>query len=312
MALSRHQNQPQPHTKKKKKKKQTQCQASTCAFANWPLPFQPAIRFSGKQDRRTIPPDWAFRRRLQSLVTAQWMAHLSSSSNKESSSLFANQTVLELGAGCGVPGLVVAKAAAAGGASAKAIFLTDFNPKTVANLQHNIELNGLREQQRESSESSLSLSNAAETVHVQAFVMNWQDESTWPEAVVANRVDVLIGSDLVYQSDMVQTLLQTVWKLRPRRFLYCAGADRCGHAEFIRGMLQQQQHSESESGDAAAAAAGRFELACPPSPAPAHYAQNPLASGDDEDCFVRFHELMVPSSSSSSNFTLYEFVWNEE
>jgi Lysine methyltransferase/Ankyrin repeats (3 copies)/Ankyrin repeat len=206
-----------------------------------------------------------------SLVAAQWMAELllllRPTETATASPIFhENTTVLELGAGCGVPGLTVA-----GAGVCRAVYVTDFNPTTVSNLQHNIDLN-----------------HKSSTTTTKAAVMNWQDRSTWPTATV----DVLIGSDLVYQSDMVMTLLQTVAALQPRRFLYVAGANRCGHTEFIEGMLES----------------GRFVLTSS-TPAPARYTMNPLASQDDEECFVHFHELM---NSDPDAFTLYDFRWNEE
>ena len=71
-------------------------------------------------------------------------------------------------------------------------------------------------------------------------------------------------------------------------------------------MLQQLQQQQQGGG-------GRFELTGPPSPAPARYAQNPLASGDVEECFVHFHELVLSLSSTSNAdaFTLYDFFWKD-
>ena len=61
---------------------------------------------------------------------ARWMA------TPDMSERFANKTVLELGAGCGVPGL-----AAAFYSRAQRVYITDLNPTTIENMQHNIDLN---------------------------------------------------------------------------------------------------------------------------------------------------------------------------
>jgi hypothetical protein len=150
------------------------------------------------------------------LVTAAWMVEEAVSSsdssdggdnNKTTNMLdrFANRTVIELGAGCGIPGMVVAASGSKNNdpsedpnaaATARAIvrqppskvYLTDFNSKTVENLRHNAQL------------------NQDQTTTVDVRYMNWQDPTTWPD----ERLDFVIGSDLIYQSDMVPLLVQTV------------------------------------------------------------------------------------------------------
>merc|ERR1712226_445574 len=69
-----------------------------------------------------------------SLVMAQWLSHLSSTTN-----VFEDKIVIELGAGCGVPGLTVAKTS-----TPKQVYVTDLNPTTVQNLEENIKLNDLQ------------------------------------------------------------------------------------------------------------------------------------------------------------------------
>ena len=237
-----------------------------------------------------------------SLVMAQWMSDVFSTeketisrtvTDKNSGDVDGNgedtttTTILELGAGCGVPGLVAAAAVSGHDSNQNSnehyhkttVYLTDFNPTVVANLKHNIDLNQ-------------SLWEGATTVvDCRALAMNWQDSSTWPNET---RMDVVIGSDLIYQHDMVPLLLQTLQSLRPRRFYYAAPATgRQGQDEFLDGLVQQQQHK------------GTFVLVSR-QPAPSRYTTtNPLQSQDDEECFVHFHELGV------AQFVLYEFQWME-
>ena len=211
-----------------------------------------------------------------SLVLAQWL--VSQIKEKSSWTKSTNLRVVELGAGCGVPSLALAKACASFGSGDQGIsncqiYATDFNPKTVDNLQHNVDINknGL----------------VGSGVTVEGMMMNWQDSSTWPK----EPVDCLIGSDLIYQSDMVPLLIQTITGLlKPgtseSRFLYVARTDgqRQGHSEFLAGM-------EASNFD-------RRDIV-----APIEYTQsNPLKSQDDDLCFMYFHELQ------STQYTLYEFV----
>lgn len=138
-----------------------------------------------------------------SLVMSHWLA-------SQDTSLFRNKIVLELGSGCGVPGLFVAKAA-----KEARVYLTDWNEKALSNLSHNIEANGL--------DQSAS-----------AHFMNWQEKGTWP----VPQADILVGSDLVYQESMVDCLLETIRNLKPARIFYVAGTRRQGHDRFITKMQE--------------------------------------------------------------------------
>ena len=186
-----------------------------------------------------------------SLVTAQWLVSLRER--------LAGHAILELGAGCGVPALAVARAVP----SCRAVYATDFNPRTVDNLRHNIGLNEL-------------------PTSVQALEMNWQDPSTWP----TEPISVLFGSDLIYQADMVPLLLQTIQGLLSAPggvFYYVAPATgRQGQEGLFEGM---EMHFDV------------CEHVLDP-----RWTQNPLASQDDDLCFLHFHELQ------STQFKLYEFT----
>ena len=98
---------------------------------------------------------------------------------------FAGRVVCELGAGCGLPGIV---ARVLGGA--ERVVLTDYFPHTVANLAHNIHANACAE-------------------NVSAAKLDWADKSTWDDDLVGS-VDVIVGSDLVYQESCVPDIVSTV------------------------------------------------------------------------------------------------------
>lgn len=237
-------------------------------------------------------------------------------------------TVLELGAGCGVPGLTWAAAAAKyshlwqspakSSANSSTVHLTDSNPSTVENLLHNITLNQSNVDEGATPPSSDETALKPSPVSILAQCMNWHDSSSWP----TNGVDLIIGSDLVYQLDMVPVLVQTILSLQPKRFLYVApdATGRCGHEEFLSLMHQSQQ----------------FVLTT--KPAPYEYALNPMQSNDNDEFFVHFHELAMAAGNASQapassintgvtsipltdahlssrpqrsiGFTLYDFVWN--
>lgn len=151
-----------------------------------------------------------------SLILARWLV----TQRKE---LLDDATVVELGCGCAVPGL-----AAALHGRPKAVHLTDLNPETLANAQENVQLN----------KEHFLVPDTATRVHVTA--MDWGDEASYPAGPVG-AVDVVLGSDLVYQKSLAPLLSQVLLKLlRPGgRFLYVAPATgRDGLPEFL-GMLSQ-------------------------------------------------------------------------
>ena len=116
-----------------------------------------------------------------------------------------------------------------------------------------------------------------------ASTIDWDDTTTWPK----EKLDVVIGSDLIYQASIVPLLKKVVLGLlKPEsgRFLYVApDTGRDGLPHFI----------ESMKSDGCKLVNVRK--------APDEYYANPLSSGDDEDCFLHFNELAV------STYMLYEF-----
>lgn len=183
-----------------------------------------------------------------SLVMARWM--------QAKRDLWEDKTVLELGSGCGVPGLAVARC------SPKKVYLTDLNPQTVENLQFNVELNGVQD-------------------FVHASCMDWSEQSTWPK----ERVDCLIGSDLIYQKTLVPLLTSVVMgTVKPGGTFFYVAPDtgRDGMDSFVGEMKSKCPGWKEEV-------------------APQEYHANPLTNGDDEECFLHFQEL------SSLTYMLYEF-----
>jgi predicted nicotinamide N-methyase len=189
-----------------------------------------------------------------SLVMARWMQAVGMTG------YWKDCTVLELGSGCGVPGLMVATSSSS--SLPRQIYVTDLNPQTVENLQHNVKLNGVQG-------------------FVEASVMDWDDKSTWPK----ERVDFVIGSDLIYIKTLVPLLTSVIFgTVKPGgKFLYvCPDDGRDGLDLFVEAMKKK--------------CPGWVEQI-----APKKYHANPLTNEDDEECFLHFQEL------SSLTYMLYEF-----
>ncbi len=195
-----------------------------------------------------------------SLVMARWLASPSMVERMK------NKTILELGAGCGIPAL-----AAAVHGKPKSVAITDLNPQTIDNICYNIELNQCSDVATGSS-------------------IDWGDVSTYP----SEKLDYVICSDCIYQKEIVPLLKKVVTGLLKCNdsdggdgggsFLYVApDGGRDGLPEFIAAMKSEGFECLKEQ------------------VAPDEYRGNPLKSGDEEDCFLHFHEL------SSTVYVLYEF-----
>jgi hypothetical protein len=144
--------------------------------------------------------------------------------------------------------------------------VTDLNPTTIENLQYNVALNFKDDKKR-----------------VVTSAIDWDDTTTWPN----EKVDYVIGSDLIYQASIVPLLKKVVLGLlKPGtgRFLYVApDTGRDGLPQFIESM-KSDGCSLIESNKA-----------------PELFYSNPLSDGDEDMCFLHFNEL------SSSTYILYEF-----
>jgi hypothetical protein len=194
-----------------------------------------------------------------SLVMARWMAA------KSELGRFDNKTVLELGAGCAVPSIALALHS-----NPKSVYVTDFNPATIRNIHHNININAAKATYDDWEQ------------RVKASSIDWGDESTWPE----EKIDFVIGSDLIYQKSIVPLLKKVVTGLikDDGSFLYvCPSDGRDGLSEFIETMKNDGFKCISEE------------------VAPDLYRSNPLSNGDSSEAFLHFYELPV------TEYKLYEF-----
>jgi len=163
------------------------------------------------------------------LVLAQWLV-------QERKELLDASTIVELGCGCAVPGL-----AAALHGRPRAVHLTDLNSETLMNARANLAMN----------RENFLVPETAACVHVSA--MDWGNEQSYPPSAVG-AVDLVLGSDLVYQKSLAPLLAQVLCRLmRPGgRFLYVAPATgRDGLEDFVKGLSDRAglfQVSEKEAG----------------------------------------------------------------
>jgi predicted nicotinamide N-methyase len=220
---------------------------------------------------------------------------------------FKGKRVLELGAGCGLPG-IVAKAYT----EASHVMLTDLFPLTLHNLKHNCDLNfggrkeggGEGEQDekgdsleaavdRETGYTSKDVGSAKgekgetteggkegedddegeegeageegdEWVGVSVRAVDWMKPETWPE----EKFDIILGSDLVYQKELVPFFVDVVrGVLKPGGavLMTARGTERDGLPEF-RAAMKTAGFSMDVT------RVGR------------DYYSNPLVNKDDEEC----------------------------
>jgi predicted nicotinamide N-methyase len=168
--------------------------------------------------------------------------------------LLQGKTVVELGAGCGLPSLAAARYCAP-----RSVFLTDIHDPTLKNAAHNARLNGTQGIKAGTADeaapvsfievvtvhgspnSSNSSSNCnSDTVFrspvpascLYVTKVSWSEPATFPP----QRADVLLGSDLVYDANILALLTRAVdGMLAPDGvFLYVA-PDEC--RDGIDGLL---------------------------------------------------------------------------
>eukprot|EP00051_Salpingoeca_urceolata_P018554 m.261129 g.261129 ORF g.261129 m.261129 type:complete len:279 (-) comp19222_c0_seq4:82-918(-) len=138
-----------------------------------------------------------------SLVFARWIVSLRQR--------LAGASVCELGAGCGVPGLVTGLCT-----DANEVLVTDLFAHTVDNLRHNVSLN-------------LDLEGK-----VSVAAVDWARRHTWP----GGPFEVLLGCDLVYDAQVVPLLVDVVMGLLAPggTLFYVCGSGRQGTEELFAAL----------------------------------------------------------------------------
>mmetsp|Transcript_24213 Transcript_24213/g.48151 ORF Transcript_24213/g.48151 Transcript_24213/m.48151 type:complete len:403 (-) Transcript_24213:101-1309(-) len=161
--------------------------------------------------------------------------------------------ILELGSGCGVPGLAVSCSTKT--SSESSVLLSDFNPRTLDNLRHNAGLNAKGRRSK-----SVDVAN-----------VDWSDPKTHVPGCTH-----LLGCDLVYTPEIVAPLLSAVEGCSESgtTMMYSGPTGgRAGIEDFLKGMEEGGWKLEDHR------LAGEDEV------------KNPLESGDEDMAFLCFQEL---------------------
>jgi ankyrin repeat protein len=185
-----------------------------------------------------------------SVILARWVTR----------DVVPGQSIMELGAGCGLAGVAAHRCC-----KPSKVMLTDLEVND--HLQYNIRTS--RKKMIKSAKAKGK--DASAIAPIAAMALDWTEESTYPSDWVGN-TDVLIGSDLVYDVDLVHALVDACTKLaKPKtgKFLYVTAAtDRAGIDEFLR-LMKESFVLESQSR------------------APAEFLKNPL--GEDKQELFELH-----------------------
>ena len=195
------------------------------------------------------------------VVLAKWLV-----SDAAIVASLASKRVCELGAGAGLPGIAVAAHT-----NATSVLLTDLFSHTVKNMQDNIAMNHFA-----------SASSKLAAASIRASSLDWSNTDAWP----VEKMDVVIGSDLVYSKTMVPTLVSVVVGLLPKDglFYYAAStSERDGMLEFVSLMKSSGFVLDGEM------------------LAPSEYHANPLHQATQSKCERHFPGL------KAKKFALYKW-----
>ena len=160
------------------------------------------------------------------------------------------KVVIELGCGCGLPGLAAARYS-----SPSAVHLTDVNPSTLQNAAHNVQINSPGAASASASASDAGAGGSVfefgrqgavdgqvqgldgAAVPVSVSRVSWTDAATYPPLA-----DVLLGSDLVYDATILAALTQAVTgMLAPGGVFYYIAPDegRAGMDGLVASLAAQ-------------------------------------------------------------------------
>ena len=124
----------------------------------------------------------------------------------------------------------------------RVVYLTDINEESLSNARSNAALNGFSSDVVSEPMAALQVAGASEpsvtgdaprsqtVVHVDK--VNWSDKTTFP----AETVDIILGSDLVYDARILSILVPTIattLALGGTLLYTCPCTDRDGMADFV-------------------------------------------------------------------------------
>ena len=210
-----------------------------------------------------------------SIILARWVADLSGTGARDSR--FHGKRVVELGAGCGVPGLTAFRYN-----ESVHVLVSDLASPTFANTEHNVRqclkaLEKSRRKRRGKDHRAQSGTGAGSSPFrtLAAHALDWRNEATW-HADFKGKTDAILGADLVYDPDLIAPLVTAIRGLLRQggAFLYVsAGTSRAGMPEFLE-VLARTGFKLTERRQA-----------------PREYFANPLQDNDEAKFALHWGEL---------------------
>ncbi|EGC31266.1 hypothetical protein DICPUDRAFT_57790 [Dictyostelium purpureum] len=149
---------------------------------------------------------------------------------------FEGQSVLELGSGVGLPGILSAY-------YAKNVTLTDYLNPLVENLKYNVELNAKQQEgfdsddeEAQSVDKTLDLNNIRNKISVEN--LNWDEIDNNTDE---RKYDIIFGSELTYSMLSVDNLIKVIQKFLKEDgvFYEILSDDRDGVSYFIEEMTKR-------------------------------------------------------------------------
>jgi len=201
-----------------------------------------------------------------SLILARWLLSMKDNFMQNKKEL----TCIELGAGCGVPGLALAAAI-----PEIKVALTDFSEDALKNAKFNAEKNAQIYDWKGSIENNLQFENKLAVAQLDWFSHHQE----------IKQCDLIIGADLVYSPTLVPALTRTISTFTSDFFYVAPAHGRAGADHFLNVALPEAgfifHHVE---------------------PAPAAFLSSPLTDNGDDDPFLLYFPDILTSS-----FLLHRF-----
>eukprot|EP01018_Ginkgo_biloba_P015595 Gb_16252 [translate_table: standard] len=159
---------------------------------------------------KTTIPCVGFQIWKASLLLADFILHLI-----QTSSIFNDVIALELGAGTGLVGILLARAA-------KSVFITDRGTEILDNCLHNVELNShvYRENVKSVRVRELDWQNPWPPKVVQAeeaSLKSWDYKYAWTASEMdeVEEASILLAADVVYSNELTDAFFNVLCKLMP-------------------------------------------------------------------------------------------------
>lgn len=212
-----------------------------------------------------------------SIILSRWIA--------DEHEKLQNKVVIELGAGAGLPSFVAARCA-----QPSKVYLTDIHEPALDNARYNLDINS-HDSNNNMIQSAIELDsndndeNNIKYIPMSIMNVNWINTDSYP----TEQADILIGSDLVYDENVLSFLVPAVDNLLAPNGSFWYVAPITGRAGLIglKGALESVGINCQR------------EFTCPDA-----YYENPLVGENSsmDDAILHFYDLIA-----KREHTCYEF-----